>query len=275
MKKSKMITILLALAIILGVSAFPFGAALAADPIKAVVNGKAVEFPDVQPYIDNNGRTQVPLRFVAESLGGDVQWSAESKTVTIDRGRIHVELTIGENEFTVLGGTKIMDTTPVLESGRTLVPARFVAEAFGCRVEWNAQTRTMIIEDPGIDKYQVGTFILKLYDDDKYWRNTSGLLVICRETGLIISEGEADDIPVLTFQIKVDNPNADIYLQSSETEVILKECLGDILVSEIMTYVAVKKDRFDEFPIKSWDEGRYSVLAIGGQGPITIKVYVN
>ncbi|MGC8789790.1 MAG: copper amine oxidase N-terminal domain-containing protein [Caldisericum sp.] len=30
-----------------------------------------------------NGRTMLPLRFVAESLGADVQWDGTTKTITI------------------------------------------------------------------------------------------------------------------------------------------------------------------------------------------------
>ena len=41
------------------------GAALAAEPVKVIVNGNEISFPDAQPFIDGNGRTQVPVRFVA------------------------------------------------------------------------------------------------------------------------------------------------------------------------------------------------------------------
>ena len=40
------------------------GAALAAEPVK-VVNGNEISFPDAQPFIDGNRRTQAPARFIA------------------------------------------------------------------------------------------------------------------------------------------------------------------------------------------------------------------
>jgi hypothetical protein len=47
----------------------------------AVVNGKAVQM-DV-PATIMNGRTMLPVRFVSEHLGADVQWEELTKTVTI------------------------------------------------------------------------------------------------------------------------------------------------------------------------------------------------
>ncbi|HQD29946.1 stalk domain-containing protein, partial [Acetivibrio saccincola] len=38
-------------------------------PLRVVVNGNRINFPDAQPFIDENGRTQVPVRFVSEALG--------------------------------------------------------------------------------------------------------------------------------------------------------------------------------------------------------------
>jgi len=38
----------------------------------------------VAPYISNS-RTLVPLRFVAESLGADVDWNPNTKVVTVTK----------------------------------------------------------------------------------------------------------------------------------------------------------------------------------------------
>lgn len=45
----------------------------ASGDVKVTVDGKEVEFPDVKPFIDINGRTMVPLRFVSEALGAEVK----------------------------------------------------------------------------------------------------------------------------------------------------------------------------------------------------------
>lgn len=52
----------------------------------ATVNGKKVKIdsanPKVVPFI-LNGRTMLPLRFIAENLGAEVEWEAQMQTVTI------------------------------------------------------------------------------------------------------------------------------------------------------------------------------------------------
>lgn len=48
--------------------------ALAANPIKLIVNGQEIQC-DVPPQ-NINGRVLVPARFVAESLGASVTWDA-------------------------------------------------------------------------------------------------------------------------------------------------------------------------------------------------------
>lgn len=47
--------------------------AFADNPIKLFVNGQEIK-PDVPPQLIN-GRTMVPIRWVAEALGADVHWS--------------------------------------------------------------------------------------------------------------------------------------------------------------------------------------------------------
>ncbi|MDO4300873.1 MAG: copper amine oxidase N-terminal domain-containing protein [Clostridia bacterium] len=49
---------------------------------KALVNGKTIELP--APVIMENGTAMVPLRFISESFGADVDWDNENRTVTIN-----------------------------------------------------------------------------------------------------------------------------------------------------------------------------------------------
>jgi len=57
--------------------------AFADTPIKLVVNGQETK-PDMPPQIIN-GRTMVPVRWVADALGADVQWDDKNKTVIINK----------------------------------------------------------------------------------------------------------------------------------------------------------------------------------------------
>ncbi|MCD8089593.1 MAG: hypothetical protein LUD81_03045 [Clostridiales bacterium] len=58
------------------------------DNPTATVNGVETEIEpgeDVSPVI-SDGRTLVPLRFLAESLGFEVEWNAETQEITITKG---------------------------------------------------------------------------------------------------------------------------------------------------------------------------------------------
>lgn len=57
--------------------------AFAAKPIKLIVNGQEIR-PDVPPELIN-GRTMVPIRWVAEALGIEVKWDEASRTVSLTR----------------------------------------------------------------------------------------------------------------------------------------------------------------------------------------------
>lgn len=102
-----------------------------------IVDEKAVEFPDAKPFIDENERTQVPIRAVAELLNCAVDWNQETQTVTItkDNGDT-VALTIGSRDIIVNGKSVEMDTEAIISNDRAYIPVRFIAEALGLEVEW-------------------------------------------------------------------------------------------------------------------------------------------
>ena len=122
---------------------------LTATPISAVdstisvtVDGTAVDFPDQKPIIRND-RTLVPIRFIAESLGYDVEWDSIENAAVIDDGR--VKLWIGTDKAELDGELVTLDTSSVLVNDRTMVPLRAVAETLDCTVDWLAKTKTVQI----------------------------------------------------------------------------------------------------------------------------------
>lgn len=100
------------------------------------VDGKAVDFPDAKPFVDDNYHTQVPVRAVAEMLDCDIDWDKDSETVTITNENNVVALVIGSDIMTVNGGEVKMDTAALIKDDRTYIPVRFVAEVLGLKVEW-------------------------------------------------------------------------------------------------------------------------------------------
>ncbi len=105
---------------------------------------------DALPYIANS-RTYVPVRYLAYALGltaDNIDWDNESRTVTIvdAGGSKAIQLTIGSRYLNVNGLPTLMDVAPEITSSRTMLPARWVAEALGAVVGWDASTRTVVID---------------------------------------------------------------------------------------------------------------------------------
>ena len=113
------------------------------NKVNVKINGKIINF-DQDPVI-HEGRTLVPLRAIFEELGAEVDWNGETQTVTAYKDGITVSMRIGTTNMAVNNSVIVLDVAAMLINGRTLVPARAVSEAFKCKVDWDAQTRTVII----------------------------------------------------------------------------------------------------------------------------------
>ena len=107
------------------------------NAVTVKVDSTDVVFPDAQPFVDENGRTQVPIRAVSEMLDCKVDWDDTSKTATItkENGDV-VKVTLGSDVLTVNNKSSQMDTTAIIKDDRTFIPVRFVAEALGLEVVW-------------------------------------------------------------------------------------------------------------------------------------------
>lgn len=122
-------------------------AAVAKEDIKVSVNGRLVSFD--QPPIIQDGRTLVPMRAIFETLGAEVEWDKNSRTVLAKKDGDMVEMMIGSTTMAKLSNGAVseitLDVAPQIVNDRTLVPARAVAEALGCSVKWDGASRTVII----------------------------------------------------------------------------------------------------------------------------------
>lgn len=109
------------------------------------VGGRSVKM-DTAPMV-SEGRTFVPVRFLANALGvSDDDIDFAKGVVTISKpGVATIELTIGEKKLQVDGKTSFMDVAPMVEDGRTMLPARPVAKALGYVVGWNKATQEVTI----------------------------------------------------------------------------------------------------------------------------------
>ncbi|MGE5474946.1 MAG: beta-propeller domain-containing protein [Ignavibacteriales bacterium] len=88
---------------------------------------------EVCPVADN-GRTLVPVRFIAESLGAKVGWEPKTSTVTISYKSKKITLVKGQKIINVNGKQVSIETAAKDVNNRILVPFRAVAEALGKKV---------------------------------------------------------------------------------------------------------------------------------------------
>ena len=107
------------------------------------VNGRGVQI-DVPAEIKGS-RTFVPLRAIAEAFGATVTWDADTKGITIVLGDTEIKLQVGNNSATVNGKQLTVDPAPYIVNGRTLVPLRFISEALGAEVRWDAVNKIATI----------------------------------------------------------------------------------------------------------------------------------
>ncbi len=113
--------------------------------IDVAINNQYLYF-DQDPIIES-GRTLVPLRTIFEALGATVDWNSTTQTITATRNGTNVTMTIGSNIMYKNNSKIELDVAPQIVGNRTLVPARAVAEAFDCTVEWDDEMKTVVIAE--------------------------------------------------------------------------------------------------------------------------------
>jgi len=104
---------------------------------------------DVAPYLKND-RTYLPVRYVATALGvadANIMWNEAEQSVVIIKGDRVVKLVIGSSTMMINGVPFTMDVAPeIVDPGRTMLPLRWVAQALGADVQWDAATQTVTID---------------------------------------------------------------------------------------------------------------------------------
>jgi hypothetical protein len=123
----------------------------AESEIQISIDGKFIKFTDALPFIDENGRTLVPIRILSESMGYKVTYRSTPKLSIVFIEEVYkdiynksISIHIGKRE---LYSDKViwMDTIARIVNNRTYIPIRAVAEAFNKDVNWNSPNRTITI----------------------------------------------------------------------------------------------------------------------------------
>lgn len=150
MKKFKKLAIVGIMSILLSTSVFAAGK-LPKDAldknINIYINNNLQSIPEDmgRAYLDKNtNRVMVPIRYISENLGAQINFYQRKETNTsgilIGAIDVLVELDINSSKAKLnLGGEDSvvnLDSPAILYDGRTYVPIRFISETLGLNVDW-------------------------------------------------------------------------------------------------------------------------------------------
>jgi hypothetical protein len=121
------------------------GVANAQDAPRLLLNGQPFR-TQVQP-ITQDGRVLVPLRDIFEGLGARVNYNDQDRTITARRQGTVVRMELGSRRAEVNGQRVRLDVPASTVYGSTMVPLRFVSEALGASVNYNANRGVIRIND--------------------------------------------------------------------------------------------------------------------------------
>lgn len=178
--KKRIITLILTLVFTFGLMTV----ASAANPVKLQFNGKNLT-SEVPPVIQS-GKTLVPVRVISETLGADVNWDPQTRTVTIVKNNDTIILVIDSKDVKKNGIALNKQEVPArIMNGKTMVPVRFVSEALGAQIGWDGATKTVKInfleKKNGMtagELLEKSTVAMAAYDTYKFTANGDMKLVV-------------------------------------------------------------------------------------------------
>ncbi|WP_181438851.1 N-acetylmuramoyl-L-alanine amidase family protein [Paenibacillus sambharensis] len=111
-----------------------------------VLNGTKLEMlPGVTiPIV--SGSVMIPIRMVVQGLGYEVKWQQKEQKVTVLALDKKIEMTVRNEEAFVNGLAKRMTAAPMVISGTSYIPLRFVGEELGLKVGWDNKSKTVSLD---------------------------------------------------------------------------------------------------------------------------------
>ena len=250
-------TVLALMIITILTSIFLMPAMATADDIKVTVDGKSVSFPDAKPFIDTNNRTLIPVRFVSEALGAKVEWNGKTKEVSISQGENKIKVRINDQDIVVNNHIQGMDTKAIIKNNRTFVPIRFVAEALGAVVIWDAKARTVVITTSAAAK---DSHIFNGY-------------VVPNETAAIIEESDKANHVEISLNMFYTPDMKPISVQMEEVRKIIASKWGEERAKEVYDYISQKKNPDITLEGKSFYFDGQEVYVVGVGWSARVVIY--
>ena len=113
---------------------------------RAEVNNQTVIL-DTPPMIIK-GSTMVPLRFIGEAIGAELNYDNSEQKITLKLYNKTIILWINKTTALINNDPVSLNVPPIIVNGRTLVPVRFVSENLGAKVDWDGKLQKITITFP-------------------------------------------------------------------------------------------------------------------------------
>ncbi|MCX7569530.1 LysM peptidoglycan-binding domain-containing protein [Tumebacillus sp. DT12] len=126
--------------------------AYAASTMQLYLNG--VQCVACTPQMQN-GHLIVPVRPVAEGLGGTVSFDSATRQVTVTRGALKMVFTIGSNQAVVGGRTITMEEPLTLIGSTSYVSAEFLARQMGANYVYDTYRSAAVLSMQPSEVYTV------------------------------------------------------------------------------------------------------------------------
>lgn len=111
--------------------------------VKLFVNGEQPT-TDVAPVVQD-GSTLVPFRAISEALQAEVAYNPADKSITVTKDGVTLKLIINSKTAYVNGEQQTLDAPATVINGSTVVPVRFISEAFEAVVQWEPSSQSVVI----------------------------------------------------------------------------------------------------------------------------------
>ena len=135
------------------------------------INGEGKKM-DAKPFIKND-RTLVPLRFIVEAIGGEVNWDNDNRLVTVNSKGKTIELPIDSKTIKIDGKDVNIDQAAIIKGDRTFVPIRFIAENLDMIVNYINDTREIEISSFEDKKSENNADLTQVLDEKNAATNNS------------------------------------------------------------------------------------------------------
>lgn len=126
--------------------------------------------------------------------------------------KIEISFAVGENVIKINGIDTLVETTPYVVDGVTLVPVRVITEAFGATVDWEGDTQKITLN------YQDVTIIFHIEDSFAY--------VNSQKQELLYAPQLTKSVTMVPLRFITENFGADVNFNDNTQEITIVKTVG-------------------------------------------------